>query len=202
MSVLCVWVFHLQVYVCTACMRDAQGCQKRVLDPSNWSYMCLWDTMWILGPKVGLLQEQQVLLMAEASFQPFWQNADLFKRESDKKEGYCIRSLNLEGKLDILSVIIACAESLPLILKHPFVVGAEQTLCPLAYTEQRSQAHSLTCPLFSFSVVSFLPNSMWRELFSFHSSHSRVSSPQLAALWGGFFQDGSSHELLPWDTIW
>lgn len=42
-------VFCQHVYLCTICVPGVKGGWKKALSPLEWSYRCLWATMWMLG---------------------------------------------------------------------------------------------------------------------------------------------------------
>lgn len=46
---LFAWIFCLHVWMCIMCMLGTHRGQKRMWDPWDWSYKCLWVAMWLLG---------------------------------------------------------------------------------------------------------------------------------------------------------
>lgn len=60
----CVWVFCLHVSLGTVCAVPTGG-RGGCRTPSNWSFRCLWGTVWELETESGPLQEQQAPFIAE-----------------------------------------------------------------------------------------------------------------------------------------
>lgn len=50
--ILCVWLFDLQVSLCTMCVLCLGG-QKKASNPWSWSSRWLWATLWGLGTTPG-----------------------------------------------------------------------------------------------------------------------------------------------------
>lgn len=55
---------------CVLCACSVPSEARRHYITWNWSYRPLWATMWMLGVKLGSLQEQPVLLAADPSLWP------------------------------------------------------------------------------------------------------------------------------------